>query len=266
MIDNLERYIQMELNEEMRDLSRYEEMLAKLPAGKLYEEGRGRRTYYKVYREGTKSYIRKEDERLVNELKLRAMLEDMCGIIRSNVEWLKLSAGMLSYDPNRLVGAEEKIYHDLPTEYLEMTGFLSERKWAETLVPPREKYEEEHKILTKSGYVVVSSHEEFIANTYTEMGIPFQYEPKLLVTDQFGTVKEAYPDFHVYVRRERRTKYHEHAGKVSDPTYRSSCMWRMTQYVNGGMFLDDDLIFTFGERDGTYDPAKILGKINLHMV
>lgn len=104
-----------------------------------------------------------------------------------------------------------------------------------------------------------SAAERDIAIFYTEMGIPFKYEPKVMLK---GLVKPVYPDFVPYFEELDTCKFHEHFGIKDSSDYFSMTKFKFGNFANAGLIQDLDVIFTFDTDDTWFDPRCLSAKIN----
>ena len=104
-----------------------------------------------------------------------------------------------------------------------------------------------------------SAAERDIAIFYTEMGIPFKYEPRVMLK---GLVKPVYPDFVPYFEELDTCKFHEHFGIKNSSDYFSTTKFKFGNFANAGLIQDLDVIFTFDTDDTWFDPRYLSAKLN----
>ena len=73
------------------------------------------------------------------------------------------------------------------------------------------------------------------------MGIPYRYEAELILPN--GGVR--YPDFTLLNTRTREMVYYEHFGLLDDSGYRRENLQKIGEYIQNGIILGKNLIFTF---------------------
>lgn len=110
-----------------------------------------------------------------------------------------------------------------------------------------------------NGIYYRSAAEREIAIFYTEMGIPFKYEPEIMLK---GLIKPVYPDFVPYFREIDACKIHEHFGMKDYSDYLNSSKIRFSNYANAGLIQDLDILFTHDTGDTWFDPRYLSAKIN----
>ena len=104
-----------------------------------------------------------------------------------------------------------------------------------------------------------SAYEREIAIFYTEMGIPFKYEPEVYIN---GLRKPIYPDFVPYFKEINSCKFHEHFGMMSSSDYTRETKIKFSNYTNAGLLLGIDYIFTYSAKDTVFDPRFLAANIN----
>jgi hypothetical protein len=93
-----------------------------------------------------------------------------------------------------------------------------------------------------------SAAEKEIAIFYTEMGIPFKYEPEVFIK---GLVKPIHPDFVLYLRELDTCKIHEHFGMREYADYIRNSKTKFNNFLNAGLVQDLDVLFTHSTDNST---------------
>lgn len=96
-------------------------------------------------------------------------------------------------------------------------------------------------ILTEKGERVRSKSEKIISDYLDQHKIPYKYECPLYLKGM-GTV---YPDFTYLSEKKRCEVYHEHFGKMDDPSYCNQAIRKIHAYEANGIFIGERLIATF---------------------
>ena len=104
-----------------------------------------------------------------------------------------------------------------------------------------------------------STYEKEAAMCYTEMGIPFKYEPELFL---FGVKKPQYPDFILYIPELDTCKIHEHLGLMNYSNYARDQKLKCSTYTDAGLLIDQDVFFTYSNEDQPLDMRYLAAKIN----
>ena len=110
-----------------------------------------------------------------------------------------------------------------------------------------------------NGIYYRSAAERSIAIFYTEAGIPFKYEPAVMLA---GLRKPVFPDFVPYFRELDSCIFHEHFGMMNSSDYIRDSKIKFTNFVNAGLLQDLDYIFTYNDSDTVLDPRFLSAKIN----
>jgi hypothetical protein len=104
-----------------------------------------------------------------------------------------------------------------------------------------------------------SAAERSIAIFYTEMDIPFKYEPEVKLV---GLRKPVYPDFVPYFKEIDSCKFHEHLGILNSSDYIRDSKIKFGNFTNAGLLQDLDFIFTYSAEDTCLDPRYLSAKLN----
>lgn len=104
-----------------------------------------------------------------------------------------------------------------------------------------------------------SAAEKSIAVFYTEMGIPFKYEPEVMLA---GLRKPVYPDFVPYFREIDSCKFHEQFGIMDASDYIRETKIKFSNFTNAGLLQDLDFFFTYNAKDTPLDLRYLSSKIN----
>lgn len=104
-----------------------------------------------------------------------------------------------------------------------------------------------------------SAAEKEIAKFYTDMGIPFKYEPEVKL---IGMNKPQYPDFVLYIPELDTCKFHEHYGLMNLKNYTRDIKIKCSTYTDAGLLLDQDVYFTYNTEDKPLDVRYIAAKLN----
>ena len=110
-----------------------------------------------------------------------------------------------------------------------------------------------------NGIYYRSANERDIAIFYTEMGIPFKYEPSITIA---GIPKPINPDFALYIKELDSCKFHEHLGMKEYSDYLRDTKVKYSNYLGAGLIPDLDIIFT-QDKDGVpFDIRYLSAKLN----
>ncbi len=104
-----------------------------------------------------------------------------------------------------------------------------------------------------------SAAEREIAIFYTEMRIPFKYEPEITL---LGLPKPINPDFVIYLRELDTCKFHEHLGIKHSADYLRDTKIKYSNYTGAGLIPDVDILFTHDTEEIPFDIRYLSAKLN----
>ena len=118
------------------------------------------------------------------------------------------------------------------------------QKWKSQKFTPKGFADNAPEHYTSRGERVRSKSEILIADTLTDMNIPYLYEKPL----RLGSLT-IHPDFTILQVSTRRTLFLEHFGMMDDPDYANAAVSRIHLYIRSGILPGDRLIQTFETKD-----------------
>lgn len=104
-----------------------------------------------------------------------------------------------------------------------------------------------------------SASERDIAILYTELGIPFKYEPSVYLA---GLPNPINTDFVIYIEELDTCKFHEHYGMKDSSDYLRITKIKYGNYTNAGLVPDLDILFTHDTTEMPFDIRYLLAKLN----
>lgn len=110
-----------------------------------------------------------------------------------------------------------------------------------------------------NGIYYRSAAEREIAMFYTELGIPFKYEPEITIK---GLPKPIYPDFIIYIEELDNCKIHEHFGVQQSSKYLMTTAIKYRNYTEAGLVPELDVLFTHDTNDLPFDIRYLSSKLN----
>ena len=110
-----------------------------------------------------------------------------------------------------------------------------------------------------NGIYYRSAAEREIAIFYTLMGIPFKYEPEIIIK---GIPVPIYPDFVIYIEELDTCKIHEHFGIKNSSNYLRITAIKYSNYAAAGLVPDLDVLFTNDTEDMPFDVRYLSAKLN----
>ena len=135
---------------------------------------------------------------------------------------------------------------------LDKNYFDSLKNDADTMHPKPENY-------PFNGILYRSAAERDIAIFYTEMGIPFKYEPEVYIK---GIADPIYPDFVLYIEELDICIFHEHFGIKSSSSYLRTTGIKYSNYTNAGLVPETDILFTYDVNEIPFDIRALSTKLN----
>ncbi|MBE5913616.1 MAG: hypothetical protein E7274_06105 [Pseudobutyrivibrio ruminis] len=115
----------------------------------------------------------------------------------------------------------------------------------------------ENGIYTNNGELVRSKSEKIIADRLLDYGIPYAYEPSLIID---GLIK--YPDFLVLNKVTRETLIWEHLGLADSVDYNSNNLSKLALYEANGYLVGKNVITSFESVNYPLSTKLIDNKIN----
>ncbi len=110
-----------------------------------------------------------------------------------------------------------------------------------------------------NGIYYRSAGERDIAVCYTELGIPFKYEPSVMLK---GLNRPVHPDFVIYIEELDNCKFHEHFGVKQSSQYLRETSFKYNNYTNAGLVPETDIIFTHDTDEIPFDIRALTAKLN----
>jgi len=110
-----------------------------------------------------------------------------------------------------------------------------------------------------NGIYYRSAAERDIAIFYTYLGIPFKYEPSIMLA---GLYKPVNPDFIIYIEELDTCFIHEHFGMKESSDYLTTTKVKYSNYTNAGLIPDLDILFTHDTGEMPFDIRYLSAKLN----
>lgn len=153
------------------------------------------------------------------------------------------------------VDALEHFYNNLPVGRQELinpilpTNQMIIDEWYRNHPGNKNSYEIQHEFMTIKGEVVRSKSEKLIADFLNIKGIPYVYEPEIVLSDGH----KVFPDFAALNVNRNKTFYLEHLGLVGQDHYATRNFNKLIEYEKVGIVLGDNLIITMETEDSPLD-------------
>ena len=204
-------------------------------------------------------YLGGDRHPLVKALQLRDYYSECLLDVEINIKWLeKLVVHYHSMDPGtriRALNDKGRLRAMIPQEreeLFEIAGAVDAEVWQNAPYPKSERHPENLIHKTMRGEYVRSKSEVIIANALYQAGIPYRYEQ---ITEFGGVVIAA--DFIVLSVRRQKFLVWEHFGRMNDPEYQKSYLWKLRKYAKAGLVVGVDLLTTFDDADGAIDAGQV---------
>jgi len=264
---NLGAELEREINETRTILQRIGRDLKRLPKGKLHV-GRVRKKYVQyhvvIVKNGrqVREYVSKENMKIARqlaqqayEIRAKKVAERRLLILERAMKALKECELMSVYEKE---SNERKalIVPLVPTDeqYIE--------QWYEEHPGGQNQFAKTTAYTTIRGETVRSKSEKMIADAYQMAGVPYVYEPTVLLTNG----RRRCPDFAVLNVRLRKTFYHEHFGMMDDEEYRQNAIVKTREYNKNGFSVGDRMLFTFEGENIPFDQEELEELIRTYLM
>ena len=247
---NLYEYMQEDVRTQKTLLPIYKEAIKTLPEGKLhFKLMDGKLRYFRWDKAEKKQvYIRKKDEALVHQLKYRRVLEEAIQTMEDNLAIQeKFLRKYKEYEPNACQSRLGKVYQDMPELfYKQPKGNVKRENYQNQF------HRDELIHRTSFGMVCRSKSEALIAELLYRAGIPFYYEARLVLYDEWGEKHFYYPDFTIELP-DGSVIYWEHFGRMDSSEYRQKNFKKLSVYHHNDIFPPNNLIITMESQRGGID-------------
>ena len=257
----------LEETEEMEKLSaKIGRELKRFPQGRLEVRlTKGKYTQYIHVQQKEnnikRSYIRKRNHKLAEQLAQKAYEIKMREVVNRRRRALKESIGVLKSNDCSAVYLEETAARQALITPLIPTDEQYIEQWYQEHPGDRNSYVKTTAYTTIRGETVRSKSEKMIADAYYMAGVPYVYEPTVILPNG----RTRYPDFAVLNVRLRRTYYHEHFGMMDDEEYRQNAILRMREYNKNGFPVGEQMIVTFEGENIPFDQEELAEIIQAYL-
>lgn len=136
------------------------------------------------------------------------------------------------------------------------------KDWLESHPGGQNPYDDPPELETQRGEFVRTKSEKILADTFYNLGIPYQYEPAFVLSN--GYCK--YPDFILLNVIHRKTYYWEHMGLTDEHGYATKNFRKLAIYERNGLVLGDNLILSLETEDMPLDMKMVQQKIRDYLL
>lgn len=246
MIEEYQYMLEKEISEADRLLKQIERESKRFPEGRL-EICKWKEKYvrhYVVTNENGKevhTYIRKKRMKQAEQLAQKSYDKRLKEVLQRRKKAMEVFLQTLAEcNPIAVYERESSERKRLITPLVQTDEQIIER-WYEETRPSQNVYPMSTSYSTIRGENVRSKSEKIIADTYHLAGIPYVYEPAILLSNG----KRRCPDFAVLNVRLHKTMYHEHFGMMDDDEYRQNAILKIREYNRNGYTAGERMIYTF---------------------
>ena len=218
-----------------------ENKINRLPEGRIKVKNQDGKAYY--YHAGiypTEKYLGSKDIALIEELIQKNYLKLVLKEARNELAALEK---MQKIYPDKLA---EDVFDSLPDakkKYATPINICDDafvQKWLDIPYKRKPIKKGTPAFQTLKGDKVRSKSEVIIADRLWANGIPYKYECPLKTGNEI-----IHPDFTILRMSDRKIIYHEHCGRMDDPTYTDDLLYRVSLYSQERIFIGDRLYLTF---------------------
>lgn len=247
---DLKELLEEKINETKRLISKIENLL----------RNTGEETFFVKKEKGIHRYYRynSKDGKITY---LGAGKEEEIRALENRAYWLKLEKS--AKEEKKCLEKMERILEDMPRwqevfyaipqerrhliePFVTNPNYFSEKE-LQTWKMNRFKNRNERPTanVTMNGENVKSKSELIIADRLRSAGVPYHYESgKSIIDENKGRYMKWHPDFRVLNQRTGREYWWEHFGRMGDPDYFASSVYKIETYAKNGIYLGDNLIIT----------------------
>ncbi|MBR7020068.1 MAG: hypothetical protein IKI15_03325 [Lachnospiraceae bacterium] len=258
----MKRELMLELEREIaatkKVIQKVAKEIKKFPRGRL-EVGTVRKKYVQfhvvesVNGKAVRSYIPKENMKLVTGLAQKSYEKKLEKAAKRNCKALEQVLRTLKKDDLAMVYEHESKERKQLITPLIPTDEQYIEQWYQEHPGGQNSYVKTTAYTTIRGETVRSKSEKMIADAYYMAGVPYVYEPTVILPNG----RTRYPDFAVLNVRLRKTYYHEHFGMMDDEEYRQNAILRIREYNKNGYVEGQEMLITFEGENIPFDQEEL---------
>lgn len=219
----------MEINQIKKSAKRQIE----LTEGSLFiSKSHGSFQYYRLNSNGTRTYIKKRDEKVLSELARKKYCQMVLKYLKQSNHSKEGIASVYKSFPKEL--KKYIVPFEIPVED-------KVEQWKEEKYIRKYLSDDNYYFQTDKGDKVRSKSEVIIANKLYKHGIPYRYENQL----QLSNGMRIYPDFTIMNPKTGKLFIWEHFGLMSDQAYSENFVRKINSYADNNILLGDSLIVSF---------------------
>lgn len=138
---------------------------------------------------------------------------------------------------------------------------LDDRAWAAANTERNQFQPERRKVRTSFGLMVRSKSEMMIAEQLRFAGLPFRYEPEILLRDS-GQTEKWYPDFEIRIGRDW-VVFWEHLGMMDNEDYVQRSREKTRRLVDNRIWFGRNLIMTMEDETQPLDINEVIARVEM---
>ena len=210
----------------------------------VVESKKGRNFYYMVDPDGKRIYLRKKEDSQI----IRCMAQNDYNkkLIESIDERIKtLNYLVNAYPKGELIDTYDNLH---PARKLVVQPIIESdeeyaKEWSEKsyLTNEYDLPSQTMDTVTKNGEIVRSKSEVILANMFYDNGVPYRYEPELVL----NSGRRVFPDFICLNKRTRKEYIWEHFGMMDDLDYICRNIPKLREYEQSGYLFGINMIISY---------------------
>lgn len=218
----------------------------------------GYKRFYEKAKDGRRRYLGSKEKDTIKCLAQKEYETLLLRVLKSENERLASSLQLLMQDKSGIDANSVLLFVDSELREYITPDIATDDGYAQKWLSERYRCAQKtdnHIYTTLRNDKVRSKSEVIIADRLFAAGIPYRYEQRLELFDEYGNTLTYYPDFVVLNKRTRQKYYWEHIGRLGDQDYCSDNLSKLEYYAENGIILGKNLILTFeSQKKPLYTP------------
>lgn len=250
--------IENELLAETKFKEACKEVIKHSPRGSLLVNVVNNVPYYSIRQAGrsTPEYQGKNITTRIEALQIKRFCQEAVKVLEGNIKELSRAKRIIKpYDPDSIITHMPKSIQEFPNDCYEIMELINAKRWEKTPYPQFAGHKENLRHITNRGETVRSKNELLICNGLFNYGIPYMYEPELIIDGN-----PYHPDAVAYSWAFQKLFYWEHLGLVGDSGYLQFNDEKLRIYREYGIVPWQNLIVTYDDENGDID-SRIIDRI-----
>ena len=210
----------------------------------IVEYKNGRNSYYMIDSDGRRNYLKKKaDRQIINYIAQKEYNTSLAGWIDKRIE--TLIAMEREYPQGNIMDVYESLH---PARKCVVQPVIKSdedyaKEWSEKkyITNDYDLPVQTRDTITKKEEIVRSKSEVILANMLYDNGVPYRYEPELIL----DSGKRVFPDFLCLNKRTRKEFVWEHFGMMDDVDYVCRNISKLREYEQSGYLIGVNLIISY---------------------